>query len=64
MVCPIPDAVVQKPAPDSPYGEILPFEQQPHSHILVRTAVGAAKMGKGWECKRLGSDHSNTLKNQ
>jgi hypothetical protein len=49
MVCPIPDAVVQKPAPDSPYGEILPFEQQPHSHILVRTAVGAAKRGKGWE---------------
>jgi 2-hydroxychromene-2-carboxylate isomerase len=49
MVYPNPDPVVQKPAPDSPYGEILPFDQQPHIQILVRTAVGAAEMGKGWE---------------
>jgi 2-hydroxychromene-2-carboxylate isomerase len=49
MVYPVPDPVAQKAAPDSPYGEILPFDQQPDIHILVRTAVGAAEMGKGWE---------------
>jgi 2-hydroxychromene-2-carboxylate isomerase len=49
MVYPTPDPVAQKPAPDSPYGEILPFDQQPDIQILVRTAVGAADMGKGWE---------------
>jgi 2-hydroxychromene-2-carboxylate isomerase len=49
MVYPTPDPVAQKPDPESPYGEILPFDQQPDIHILVRTAVGAAEMGKGWE---------------
>lgn len=49
MVYPTPDPVAQKPALDSPYGEILPFEQQPDIQILVRTAAGAADMGKGWE---------------
>jgi len=49
MVYPIPDPVAQKAAPDNPYGEILTFDQQPDIHILVRTAVAAADMGKGWE---------------
>lgn len=49
MVYPVPDPVAQKPAPDSPYGEILPFEEQHDIQILVRTAVGATEMGKGWE---------------
>lgn len=58
MVYPIPDPVAQKPAKDSPYGEILPFGglganldegEQPDIKVLVRTAVGAERMGKGWE---------------
>ena len=58
MVYPVPDPVAQKPADDSPYGEIAPFgglggdklhDGQKDIEMLVRTAVGAADMGKGWE---------------
>jgi 2-hydroxychromene-2-carboxylate isomerase len=49
MIYPVPDPVAQKPDPESPYGTILPFDQQPDIHILVRTAMGAVEMGKGWE---------------
>ena len=49
MVYPIPDPVAQKPTEGSIYGEILPFDQQPNIQVLVRTAAGAAEMGKGWE---------------
>jgi 2-hydroxychromene-2-carboxylate isomerase len=49
MRYPDPDPVKQKPAEDSPYGEILPFEEQTDIQMLCRTAVGAAEMGKGWE---------------
>jgi 2-hydroxychromene-2-carboxylate isomerase len=49
MVYPVPDPVSQKAAADSPYGVIAPFEEQHDIHVLCRTAVGAAEMGKGWE---------------
>ena len=58
MVYPNPDPVAQRASEDSPYGEILPFGglggdldegEQPDIKVLVRTAVGAERMGKGWE---------------
>ncbi len=49
MRYPVPDPVAQEAAEGSPYGKILPFEQQPDIQILTRTAVAAAEMGKGWE---------------
>jgi len=49
MRYPVPDPVTQEAADDSPYGRILPFEEQPDIQFLTRTACAAAEMGKGWE---------------
>jgi len=49
MRYPDPDPVLQEAAKDSIYGKIAPFERQVDAHFLVRTAVAAAEMGKGWE---------------
>jgi 2-hydroxychromene-2-carboxylate isomerase len=49
LVYPTPDPVAQMAAKDSPYGKILPFDQQKDIQFLCRTAVAAAEMGKGWD---------------
>lgn len=49
MRYPVPDPVAQRPAKDSPYGEIMPFEQQPDIQIITRAGIAATEMGKGWE---------------
>jgi hypothetical protein len=49
MRYPNPDPVAQETSKDSPYGKILPFDQQKDIQFLTRTAVAAAEMGKGWE---------------
>ena len=49
MRYPDPDPVIQHATKDSIYGEIAPFEEQKIAHVLIRTAVAAAEMGKGWE---------------
>ncbi len=49
MRYPDPDPVLQHAAEDSPYGKIAPFKEQIDAHMLIRTAVAATELGKGWE---------------
>jgi 2-hydroxychromene-2-carboxylate isomerase len=49
MRYPDPDPVAQEPGEHSKYGKILPFDKQHNIQLLVRTAIGAVEMGKGWE---------------